>query len=254
MTTLTVSVHDVAPSTAAASRRWVEDLERRGVVATLLVVPGPWSKPALHQDRRLVAWLRQAAANGHEIALHGWTHRADTPHPNPVSRVVGEVVARGAAEFWSLDRNQARHRLRLGLDALEAFGFRPTGFTPPGWLASSGTLAALRELGLRYTTSHLGVADLRLDLRQRVPVVCHRPGGRGEKAGARLLVRTTARRARQGRAVRVALHPSDRGSPRLRQAAIDAIDIALSAGARPVTYAGLVEGWRVRPEANRAAG
>ena len=37
-----VSLHDVAPATATASARWLEVVERQQMVATLLVVPGPW--------------------------------------------------------------------------------------------------------------------------------------------------------------------------------------------------------------------
>lgn len=240
MTTLTVSVHDVAPKTADASRRWVADLDRRGVPATLLVVPGPWSAPPLAGDPGLCAWLRQVMAAGHEVALHGWTHRADVPHRNPARRLAGNVIARGAAEFWALDRDEAGRRIRLGLDAMQTQGLHPCGFTPPGWLASPATTAALTDLGLRYTTSHLAVTDLVARTRRRIPVVCHRPGGRGERAGARLMVRTAAHRARRGRPVRIALHPADRERPGLREAALEAIDLALAAGARPVTYETLV--------------
>jgi len=240
VTTLTVSVHDVAPSTADATRRWVADLDARGIPTTLLVVPGPWSTPALAGDPSLSTWLREAVVAGHEVALHGWTHRADVRHRNPVRRLIGDVVARGAAEFWSLDHDEARRRLRLGLDAMEAEGLEPTGFTPPGWLASPATRAALVEVGLRYTTSHLAVTDLVTGRRRWIPVVCHRPGGRGERAGARLMVRTAAVRARRGRPVRIALHPADRDRPGLREAALEAIDLALAAGAVPVTYATMV--------------
>ena len=77
---LVVSIHDVAPSTAWAARAWVDELDRRHVPATLLVVPGPWEGPPLRVDRDLVAWLHERRQHGDEIAQHG-----------------------GCAEFWSLD-------------------------------------------------------------------------------------------------------------------------------------------------------
>ncbi|MBV8559146.1 MAG: polysaccharide deacetylase family protein [Acidimicrobiia bacterium] len=234
MSTMTVSVHDVAPCTAAATERWVDALDRRGVCATLLVVPGPWSLPMLADHEPFCAWLRDAAVH-HEVALHGWTHRA-AGGGGLARRAIGAVVARGAAEFWSLDREEARRRLRLGLAELARAGFSPCGFTPPGWLASPETFQAARDVGLRYTTSHVAVTDLVTGRLLRAPVVSHRAGGLGQGAGAALFAQLTARRARHGRPVRIALHPSDVDQPRLRDVALRAIDAALDAGARPLTY------------------
>ena len=118
---LVVSIHDVAPSTAWASRAWVDELDRRHVPATLLVVPGPWEGPPLRLDRDLVAWLHERRQRGDEIAQHGWTHRA-----------VASVAARGCAEFWSLDTREAKRRIELGRDVLHRAGLAPIGFTPPG--------------------------------------------------------------------------------------------------------------------------
>jgi hypothetical protein len=39
---------------------------------------------------------------------------------------------------------------------------------------------------------------------------------------------------------RIALHPADLSRPGLRRAALDAIDAAIAAGGRPVTYETLV--------------
>ena len=68
---LVVSIHDVAPSTAWAARAWMDELDRRHVPATLLVVPGPWEGPPLRLDRDLVAWLHERRQRGDEIAEPG---------------------------------------------------------------------------------------------------------------------------------------------------------------------------------------
>jgi hypothetical protein len=46
----------------------------------------------------------------------------------------------------------------------------------------------------------------------------------------------------QGRPVRIALHPEDVERPRLRAAALTAIDAAVTAGASPMTYLDVVNG------------
>ncbi len=232
---LVVSVHDVAPSTSWAARWWAGQLESRGVPATYLVVPGPWEGPTFRADRELAAWLRDRAAAGDEIAQHGWTHRAGDEGTR-LRRAIGNVAARGCGEFWALDEDEARRRLELGLAALRAAGLDPIGFTPPGWLASLGTVRALRALGFRYTTSHVGVTDLESGHRLRVPPLSHRPESPVETLAA-AAVRAAARHAaRRGQSIRVAIHPRDLARPRLAAVTLEAIDTLLAAGARPRPY------------------
>ncbi|TDD31859.1 DUF2334 domain-containing protein [Actinomadura sp. KC06] len=253
-----VSVHDVAPSTAAATRRWLADLDERGVPATLLLIPAPFGDgPALPDDPVLVKDLHEAAARGHELALHGYRHEG-VPGGPPWRRGVNRVLVRGAGEFWTLTEQQARQRLRAGLDLLADARIEPAGFTPPGWLASPGTRQALAALGFAYWTSHLAVHRLpdgpsssphpppsnrRAPLAVwRMPALSHRPGAAGERAGARLMVDAARTFARLRMPFRIALHPADLTRPGLRRAALTAVDLAVAAGGRPTTYQELVTG------------
>jgi predicted deacetylase len=240
---LVVSVHDVSPATASESRRWVDDLDERGVPASLLVVPGPWRERTLAQDPEFAVWLRACVARGHELCLHGWDHTAPSA-PAPGRAVVGNLVARGCAEFWYLDEDRAAVRAQLGLDVFGGLGLTTTGFTPPGWLASTAALRGLRRVGLRYVTSHGSVTDLRSGHRHRALVICHRPHSRGERMGAALMSRGPRVLLGHGRTLRIALHPDDLLRPGLREAALRGIESALCAGAVPLTYESLLE----RPE------
>jgi uncharacterized protein len=236
---LVVSVHDVAPATAPACRAWVDDLARLGVPASLLVVPGPWRGASLADDADTVRWLHERADAGDEIVQHGWAH-VGVPGGPPWRRVLGKVVARGCAEFAALDEGQATLRLQRGAEVFERLGFAVDGFTPPGWLASPAARRALRQLGFRYTTSHLGVHRFGAGDVLRVPALSHRPGGRGERVGAQVLVRAARRAAASGRPVRIAVHPDDRGRPGLREATLAAVGGVLAVGAEPVTYGAVV--------------
>ncbi|HSV65341.1 MAG TPA: polysaccharide deacetylase family protein [Mycobacteriales bacterium] len=237
---LVVSVHDVAPVTAAETRRWCADLDARGVPATLLVVPGPWRSPALSADPAFAAWLRDRAAAGDELAQHGWTHRADVHSGRIGTRLAARLAARGAAEFAGLTESEAMARLLAGRSELAALGLVAPGFTPPGWLASAGTVRALRTLGFRYTTSHGGIRDLVTGGWHPAFALSHRPAGVGEQLGAWLMVTGARYAVRTGRDVRIALHPADLARPGLRTAALRAIDDCLERGARPLTYLGLL--------------
>lgn len=237
---LVVSIHDVAPATAVPVRRWVTDLDRLGVPATLLVVPGPWRGPGLAEAPDLAGWLRDRRAIGDEIAQHGWDHRAVPGSPN-WRRSLGSALARGCEEFWTVDEEAAARRLCRGREVLAEAGLVVDGFTPPGWLASPGTVRALRHLGYRYTTSHTAITDLPSGRRLNLVALSQRPGGAGEQAGAVLMAVAARPLVRHGQGVRIALHPDDLDRPGLREATVRAIGAALDAGAQPLTYLDLVE-------------
>jgi predicted deacetylase len=243
---LIVSVHDVAPATAAETRGWLADLAGLGVPAVLLVVPGPWRGPGPAEEPGFGAELLRAADSGHELALHGWSHAAQ-PGGDRSRRWSGQVAARGAGEFWTLDAPQARARIDLGLGALRAVGIEPQGFVPPGYLASPGTKAALAASGLRYWTSHFAVHDLRADARHTVVALSHRPamGARGrpfgERSGDYLIARSPQWFTRRGRPLRLALHPDDLHRAGLRDTTLRAIEHALALGARAMTYTQLLD-------------
>ena len=241
---LLVSVHDIAPGTAAQAARWLVALESRGIAATLLLVPGPWRGPSLVQDPRLAEELLQAQDRGHELALHGFYHLATHGSGTLWRRGVAQLLARGAAEFATLSEGEARARIKAGLEELADIGVEPVGFHPPGWLVSPDSVRALRRSGLRYYSTHLavhsfaGAGGAAAELRLAAPALSHRPGGVGESLGVRMLTEGARRFARNGGAFRIALHPDDLSRPRLREATLRAIDEALELGARPTTYAG----------------
>jgi predicted deacetylase len=249
---LIVSVHDVAPATFWAARWWANALDRRGVPATFLAVPGPWRGPTFRADRDLAGWLRERVERGDEVAQHGWTHQAGDDG-GVVRRLVGGLAARGCAEFWTLDEDEARRRLERGRAVLHAAGIDPRGFTPPGWLASLATIRALRELGYRYTTSHFGVTDLATNRRWRVPALSQRPDAAAEPIAAAAVALGARHLAREHRSVRIALHPADLARPRLVACTLRAIDRLVAAGARPRTYLEFVVARAASPAADRAA-
>ncbi|MBC6467908.1 DUF2334 domain-containing protein [Actinomadura alba] len=232
-----VSVHDVAPATSVETASWLRDLERLAVPATLLVIPGPFGNAVpLAEDPGMVRFLHESARQGHEPALHGFRHGPGTGGAR-WRRGMGRMVSRTATEFWSLTETEARDLLRAGLESLAEVDIGVVGFTPPGWLASPGTRRALVDVGFRYWTSHLAVHDLTGASSRRMPVLSHRPdGGAAERAGARLMTTAARAFARSRVPFRIALHPADLARPGLRTATLTAIDLALAAGGRPVTY------------------
>jgi predicted deacetylase len=235
--TMILSIHDVAPATWDQTRSWLAHLDARGLPATLLVVAGPWRGPRLDQASDVIEGLHTACSAGHEISLHGWDHAAAPLGRHQVMRSgLARIRVRGCGEFATLDSAAALRRLARGLEILHRSGFTPTGFTPPGWLASPGTLEAMRSLPLRYTTSQWAIRDLRTWRRIKIPALSHRPGSSLAGVGARSLLAIGRHRLDTGRALRLALHPDDLHDRRLVNATLALIEIGLDKGARFMTY------------------
>ncbi|MFH5232534.1 DUF2334 domain-containing protein [Antrihabitans spumae] len=237
---LVVSVHDVAPATADETARWCADAEALGIPLSLLVIPGPWRGAALSDAPDYAEVLRARRNIGDEIVLHGWSHVAGPEGPS-YRRVIGRVVARGAAEFAALNEQQAAERIAAGTQVLADLGLATRGFTPPGWLASPAANRALARAGFTHTTSHFGVTNLRTNRLRLGFALSHRPGGGwSERAAAALVVGLARKRAHGGGLVRIALHPDDLHRPGLRDASLRAIEAVVAAGAIATTYAEVV--------------
>ena len=80
---LVVAIHDVAPRFLSEIRTLRDSLAGWGVPAvTLLAVPEHHGTSRLATCPSTGAWLRERAADGDEIALHGFYHQARGPIPS----------------------------------------------------------------------------------------------------------------------------------------------------------------------------
>jgi peptidoglycan/xylan/chitin deacetylase (PgdA/CDA1 family) len=121
------SVTDVLP--------WLlDELERHGLRATFFVEA---INCELYPDA-----VRQIAARGHELGLHGWRHEQWTTLPAGEER---EVIARSLRAYGEL-------------------GLEPRGFRPPGGELNSRTPALLREAGMQWCSPAGGEATIRRGL------------------------------------------------------------------------------------------
>jgi len=152
---LTVVIHDVAPSNWSACQRlmtWVQAEARSAglrIPLTLLVVPAMHGEPA---TTPFVRWLHQQAQRGHELALHGLTHRDEAAPPRSWrERLVRRWYTAGEGEFAALDEEEAAERLSLGRRWAEALHLPMQGFVAPAWLLSEAAFGAVEDAGFAYT-------------------------------------------------------------------------------------------------------
>jgi predicted deacetylase len=210
---LLVSIHDVTPALApAVERLWALCAERH-VVPALLVVPNWHGDWVLSGHPEFVRWLRERAAMGAEIVLHGERHDeaglARTPGDR--LRALGRTAREG--EFLGLGRQAARERIERGAALLRMLGLHPIGFIPPAWLAREEGHAAVADAGLGFSEDESGIRFFPGGHRVRSPAVRFSARGRIRPWGSVVVARGRWRMQRRMAYPRIAFHPQDLAHP-----------------------------------------
>ncbi len=229
-----------APDALARGVEFAAELDARGVPLSQLFRPA-----GVPERSPLVQWMHERRAAGDALVLHGYDHTAD-----PIGGWQPSALARMGrrAEFAALPRHEAGLRLTAARRALTVVGLRTDLFVPPRWLASPGTVAALRDQGFRVLADENGVRFLRdpdgAPLRARVlgfrvsgerrPVAEDRRAA--EAWRCRTLVAEVARTVRRGGLVRINVRAKDLKRAPRHAAVLAAVDAALVLGATPATY------------------
>ena len=181
----------------------------------LFVVPdwhGAWPLDAYAE---FAAQLRERAAAGAEVVLHGLRHD-EVGLPRSLAhrvRTFGRTDREG--EFASLAPADARARIRQGLATLHASGLEPLGFVPPAWLGGPHLEQVVREAGLAFTEDTRGVVPVAAGRRLRAPATCWSTRRWWRAAGSIAVAALRLRLERAHPLVRIAFHPPDAGSRRV---------------------------------------
>ncbi len=119
------------PSVTEALPWLLDTLDGHGLTATFFVEA---INTELYPDA-----LREIAARGHGLGVHGWRHE----------------------EWGSLSAADERDILTRAVEAFSALGLEARGFRPPGGELNSRTPALLRAAGLRWCSPAGGTAGVR---------------------------------------------------------------------------------------------
>ncbi|MCE6995706.1 DUF2334 domain-containing protein [Saccharothrix sp. S26] len=211
---LVVSLSGIGPSTLARCADLADELDRRRVPLSLLLAP----RKAVPGEA--LTWVRQRVAEGDALVLHGFDHQ-----PDPTRRAVS---LRRRAEFAALPAHEAGLRLVAARAAVARLGLATEVFAPPGWLASPGTVVALRRHRFAVCADMAGVRDLRTgDVR---------PGRVRMVAEHWSYLLSVGRAARRGGLVRLGVDAADLDRLGVREVLLEAVDLALHHGATATTY------------------
>lgn len=160
---LIVSIHDVAPPFEPQIDAILGRLKALGVTrCSLLVVPDYHGGGRADRNAGWVSRLKSWQAEGHEMVLHGYFHRAGkNGSPDLKHAFLRNVYTASESEFLELDVAEASGRLKLGLEVLGNAGLAPRGFVAPAWLMNAEVLKTLGELGFDYTNTLKKIIDLK---------------------------------------------------------------------------------------------
>lgn len=155
---LCVVLHDVAPARWDGCARVLkllrETAARAGVElpVTLLVVPMMHGEGAA--SPHYLRWLRHLQDSGHELALHGLTHRDEGRPPRGLrERLLRRFYTAGEGEFAALERPEAEARLARARAWAEQQGLRTPGFVAPAWLMNEAGWDAVKRAGFTHSAT-----------------------------------------------------------------------------------------------------
>ena len=246
---LVVSLHDVSPFTRPECARILTELRALGVPqASLLVVPDHHHRGHIRDDQEFSAWLREQAAAGHEIVIHGYHHlRPRGAKETLRARLATRFYTADEGEFYDLDRASALELVAQADAEFRQLGLSPAGFIAPAWLLSSEAEDALRDLKCEYTTRLNHVLDLRTErtFSSQSLVWSTRSAWRRQMSLAwnAFLFRQLVSRP----LLRISIHPVDLQHPKVWQQIRELVTRAL-ADREPLTYFAWLTRQRIAPQ------
>jgi predicted deacetylase len=243
---LVVSLHDVSPHTRAECALILRALAERGVPrCSLLVIPDHHHSGHMLKDAAFAEWLREQAAVGHEVVVHGYYHqRARREKETVREKFTTRLYTADEGEFYDLDRPAAAPLVARAREEFRQLGVSTTGFIAPAWLLSDEAQSALRELGCEYTTRLGSVIDLqtgRTFLSQSLVWSVRSSWRRWMSLRWNSFL---YRRLAANPLLRIAIHPVDRQHPGIWQQIGELVSRAL-ADREPLTY----HAWLLRQRA-----
>lgn len=245
---LCVAIHDVAPENWADCARLAEAVRAvADIPLSWLVVPrfhGSVARSA-DVDHALGAML----ARGHELVLHGYTHRDMDPiGPGLYQRFLRTVYTEGEGEFSAIGAAGARRKIEQGLAWFRARGWPVSGFVAPAWLLGRDAWPVLSEFPFAYTTTISHLHLLRPHRALLAPSLVYTARNRTGRLLSPALAGTLAALLQPAPLVRLALHPRDARHPALLRHAQRLVERLLDSRAA-LTKAAFVRAYQYGPQA-----
>ncbi len=229
-----VSIHDVSPAWEGEIDLALDECHAIGAKPALLVVPNFHGRSPLADHPAFCKKLQRLQADGHEIFLHGFFHRAgfgDATQQSDAGKFekffAQKIVSAGEAEFSDVSKNEAAKRLEDGEKVLKDAGLSIDGFVAPAWSMPKWLVPMLGSRGVRFTEDHTHVYDP-TEKRSRASLVLNFASRTPSRLLSSVAYCRLARPLRRFVPARVAIHPGDMHSDLLRHEVRDLLTWAKS--------------------------
>lgn len=200
-----LSLHDVMPETFPQMEVILRTLKEAGIPSlTLLVVPGrAWT------DAHLLR-LRALAAEGHELAAHGWCHNSGPPR-RLYHRVHARLLSRQVAEHLALDEESIMALMQRSWAWFPQHDLpEPSLYVPPAWALGPLPWNRLKETPFSRIEILRGLLDVSTGRLHPLPLVGFEADSPFRAAALRLFNTSQLGWAGYGgRCLRIGLHPHD---------------------------------------------
>jgi predicted deacetylase len=240
---LVISIHDVSQHSRPAVERILGELEKLGVrgVCSLLVVPDHHRCGPFLDDPVFCTWLKERAAMGDEVVIHGYHHCRD-PHPDESlsEKFATRLYTNGEGEFFDILGADAIRLVSEARQDLRTLGLAPRGFIAPAWLLSTGGERALCALKVDYTTRLTSVDDLASGRRYRSQSLVWSTRAWWRRVVSLGWNAWLFRRLRANPLMRISIHPTDIEHRVIWRQVLKLIRLAL-VNREPISYLQWVE-------------
>ncbi|MEO7111153.1 MAG: polysaccharide deacetylase family protein [Polyangiaceae bacterium] len=210
-----VSIHDVSPAWEAEIDAALDACHAVGAKPALLVVPNFHGTSPLADHPAFCKKLLRLQAQGHEIFLHGFFHRAGFGESEQRSDAgkfqkffAQKIVSAGEAEFSDVSKDEAMKRLEDGEKVLKDAGLSIDGFIAPAWSMPKWLIPMLASRGLRFTEDHTHIYAP-TEQRSRASLVLNFASRTPSRLLSSVAYCRIARPLRRFIPARVAIHPAD---------------------------------------------
>ncbi len=237
---LIISFHDLHPGSMDRCKKFIERCRGFGAYRiSVLVIPQYHGSPKFTENETFVGYLQQLAAEGHDLCLHGYYHRADEVSGGVKSQLTGKIYTSGEGEFFQITNTQAEKKLEAGLALFEEAKVPVVGFTAPAWLLSDEGYEALKKRGFQYNTLWGEVQIPQLDQSYKAPTLVYSSRNTWRRIVSKIWINFYHWKNRNKHLLRFAVHPADFDHPDIEQHIYKTLPKAL-ASHQAQTYSDLI--------------
>ena len=212
---LVISIHDVSPITWETTIALLDDLRPLGVTKfSLLIIPDHHHQGHFLENLEFCNWLKERAARGDEIIIHGTYHQRERKLGETViQKLITRFYTQNEGEYYDLNEESAFNAIIKSQADFNQIGLKPSGFIAPAWLLSQPAEQALCRANCAYTTRIGYVLNLKSGTRYFSQSMVYSVRNAWRRRVSLVWNAFLLRRLQENPLLRIGIHPPDFAHP-----------------------------------------